>query len=65
MIVNHRTKAVGTETEYTMAMHKTDFIVLHELLRIKLAELDQIPGARDTDLYALLYVMEATMHYST
>lgn len=67
MIVHHRPEDAGGPTEYTMAMHRTDFILLHELVKMKITELQPI-GRTDeavVSFFALLRVMGASMQAAT
>lgn len=66
MIVHHRPQDVGTATEYTMAMHRADFILLHELVKMKIQELGPISQTEETVVkyFALLRVIDMAMQHA-
>lgn len=59
MIVKHRPQDAGTATEYTMALDRSEFVMIQELVRLKAYELEPISTTESMIIgfYALLRVM--------
>lgn len=63
MIVKHRPQDAGMPTEYTMALDRAEFILLHELVKLKTHELEPLSQTegRVVSFFALLRAMDHDM----